>query len=381
MAIEQMPLQRRQLLQLAGSATALLLCSPLRATTNDYSEAQYLSARRRHDRFEAVLLDAQGRDLKVVALPDRGHSFAVDHARQRAVVFGRQPGFFALAFDFDSDAPPQPLALPHDRHFFGHGCFSTDGRHLFATENDFDGERGVIGIYDTTPGGNWRRLGEFDSGGIGPHEVVLMPDGNTLCVANGGILTHPDYGKRELNLDTMQPSLAYLDARDGRLLERHKLPAQLHRLSIRHLALAADGHIWFGCQYMGDLADQPPLVGRHKRSEGQDRGAALELLQAPSEIQHALRGYIGSVGADDGGAIIATSSPVGGLTGYWRASDGHFLGSTARPDGCGIAAAGDGRFLLSDGFGAIAATGPDRGLAMLRDNDNTTAWDNHLRRV
>ncbi|MCK0317313.1 DUF1513 domain-containing protein, partial [Salmonella sp. 15E65] len=92
--------------------------------------------------------------------------------------------------------------------------------------------------------------GEFDSGGIGPHEVVLMPDGKTLCVANGGILTHPDYGKLELNLDTMRPSLAYIDAASGELLEKVELEPALHRLSIRHLALAADGCVWFGCQYM-----------------------------------------------------------------------------------------------------------------------------------
>ncbi len=381
MSLSRTSLQRRELLRLVAAGSALLcLPSGVRAgTLNESTESRYLAARQRDGRFEAVLLDAHGRDLKVVPLPDRGHSFAIDHQQRRAVAFGRQPGFFALAFNLDGsledNSAAQPLPLPKGRHFFGHGCFSADRRRLFATENDFDGERGVIGIYDATPGKEWRRLGEYATHGIGPHEVVLMPDGKTLCVANGGILTHPDYGKRELNLDTMQPSLVYLDAGDGRLLEQRELPAQLHQLSIRHLALDGNGDVWFGCQYSGPLSDEPALVGRHRR------GAALELFRGPADTLHALRGYVGSVSADDGGNVIATSSPVGGLTCYWRASDGQFLGSTTRPDGCGVAPAGRGRFLLSDGAGSIVSTGPGRAEQPVLAASDGIAWDNHFRKV
>ena len=73
----------------------------------------------------------------------------------------------------------------------------------------------MIGIRDAEDG--YRQIGEFASQGIGPHELVLMPDGGTLAVANGGIRTHPDNDRAMLNLDTMQPSLAYLDLASGRL--------------------------------------------------------------------------------------------------------------------------------------------------------------------
>ena len=42
------------------------------------------------------------------------------------------------------------------------------------------------------------RIGELASFGVGPHEVVLMPDGATLVVANGGIRTHPDRDRAKL---------------------------------------------------------------------------------------------------------------------------------------------------------------------------------------
>ena len=198
---------------------AALAAEAERAAEAARPAGRYLSARKRGGRDETALLDESGRDLRVVPMPARGHSFAIDAAGGRAVVFGRQPGFFALGFGLGA-AGPVELDLPQDRHFFGHGAFFDDGRLLAATENDFDGGRGVLGIYDASAGGAYRRVGEFDCGGIGPHEVLLLPDGKTLCVANGGILTHPDYGKLELNLDTMRPSLAYLDAASGKLLER-----------------------------------------------------------------------------------------------------------------------------------------------------------------
>src|SRR3546814_8763815 len=106
---------------------------------------------------------------------------------------------------------------------------------LRSTETDYKTGCGVLGIYDAGAGCADRRMGEFSTYGVGPHEVVLMPDGRTLCVANGGILTHPDYGKLQLNANNMQPSLAYIDMHSGTLQEQVFLDAALNRLSIRHL--------------------------------------------------------------------------------------------------------------------------------------------------
>ncbi|MGY6273314.1 DUF1513 domain-containing protein [Achromobacter denitrificans] len=369
-----MAIDRRRFLSLAA-ALGLAPGAALAAAPRD-GEALYLSARKRGGRDEAVLLDDAGRDRLVVPMPARGHSFAIDPARGRAVVFGRQPGFFALAFSLHGPGEPEPLPLHGERHFFGHGAYVDGGRLLAATENDYEAGRGVLGLYDATPGGGYRRIGEFDSAGIGPHEAVLMPDGRTLCVANGGILTHPDYGKLELNLDTMRPSLAYIDAATGELLEKEELAPELHRLSIRHLALAADGSVWFGCQYMGPASDRPPLVGRHRR------GGRLELFEGPAQALRQMRNYVGSVAVDAAGAIVATSSPVGGQIIYWDAASGRCLGTTGIADGCGVAPAADEGFLLSSGLGAmlrVDAAGAEQSAVLAPSRD--LSWDNHFRRV
>lgn len=366
-----MAIDRRRLLQALAGASALAALPSLAADAR--VPPRWLAARRRGGRYEAAVIDARGHDLRVIALPDRGHSFAIDAANGQAVVFGRQPGFFALVFAIDGEAPTQALPLPPARHFFGHGCFAADGRQVFATENDYEAGRGVIGVYMHDAGG-WQRAAEFDSGGMGPHEVLLMPDGRSLCVANGGLLTHPDYGKLALNLDSMRPSLAYVDVRDGRLRERVELDPTLHRLSIRHLAIDADGRVWFGCQHSGPQSEQPPLVGRHRR------GRAPELFMADAPIQRELRNYIGSVAVDASGRTLATSSPVGNRVAWWDTRDGRCLGSIELADGCGVAAGADDGFVLSDGLGGLHRAMPARErveIELLPD----CAWDNHLRRA
>ncbi len=335
--------------------------------------ALFLSARRNAGAFEVVVIDEAGRERLVIPLEARGHSFAIDAGGRRAVAFARQPGRFAIAFDIAGAAPPRPFAAEPDRHFFGHGIFADADRLLIATENDYDGERGVAGVYDAT--GGMRRIGEFATGGLDPHEVVLMPDGRTLCVANGGILTHPDYGKLELNLETMAPSLAYVDVATGDLLETVALPHELHKLAFHHLAVDGFGTVWFGGQYHGPGHDSPPVVGRHRR------GREIEMFTGPADVLRGLSNYIGSVAVDASGEIVATSSPVGGTVAYWDAATGRSLGTTALKDGCGVAPGARDDFRLTSGYGEIAEAGPAERLEEIRPAGGDVAWDNHLRRV
>ena len=51
-------------------------------------------------------------------------------------------------------------------------------------------------------------------------------DGKTLAVANGGLDTVPDAGRANLNADTMEPSLTFVDRGSGELLAKHALPVR-----------------------------------------------------------------------------------------------------------------------------------------------------------
>lgn len=114
------------------------------------------------------------------------------------------------------------------------------------------------------PGNRYKRIGEFASGGIGPHDIAWTGDG-TLVVANGGIETHPDSGRTKLNIPTMRPNLSYI--RDRRVIEQTEMPSALRKNSIRHLSVRQDGLVAFAMQWQGDERDGVPLAGLHRTAK------------------------------------------------------------------------------------------------------------------
>lgn len=359
-------IDRRDFLKAAGAGFLAGLATPARAATETADAVFATAFQQRDGSYGAALLSQDGRLLHRIALPERGHDVTFDPVSRRSVVFARQPGTFAVVFDHTGREEPVTIASVPGRHFYGHGLFSPDGRLLYATENDFDAAAGMVGVYDATDG--FRRISEFPTHGIGPHEMLLMPDGRTLAVANGGIETHPDFGRAKLNLPTMQPSLVFLDREGGTLMESHAFPPSLHQLSIRHMAVAADGRVWFGCQHEGPESERPALVGTARPGED------LALVDMPQDVLSGLRNYVGSVAANVEAGTVAISSPQGNSLVVLDARQRNVVAATKLVEVCGIAPE-KGGFLASTGTGTlIDVTG-----------DATSApdyvWDNHLLRI
>ena len=370
-----MGIERRAALGLlAGGIAGSLLMAPVRVDAAARDAPLYLSARADSDGMYRVSgFSADGIAHFDLALPGRGHSFALRPRGHEAVHFARRPGRFALVLDLEQGTVARRVEAPPDRHFYGHGVFSPDGRLLFTTENDFGGERGVIGIYDAEV--DYRRVGELPSHGIGPHEIALLSDGETLVVANGGIATHPDLPRVKLNLPTMAPSLCYVDRRSGGLRRQLTLDPALHQLSIRHLAVGPDDRVAVAMQYEGPARDRVPLVALQ-------RGAGpLHLLDGPRTVLHAMKNYCGSVCLDPDGRTIAVSAPRGNLVTFWDVRTGRYLSSAGVADGCGVAPGSQpGEFLASSGLGGVfvidARSGTTRPFAL--GGLESARWDNHL---
>ncbi|MEO1198488.1 MAG: DUF1513 domain-containing protein [Pseudomonadota bacterium] len=359
MAIEH-PINRRGiLLGLAG--TACLPALPLQAGQGD--PAFVACCQMRDGSFAAVVVDIDNKPLFMEHLAARGHDTVLSPDRSLAVVFARRPGRFALVLDLKQHTRALAFAPPPDRHFYGHGFFTPDGRLLYATENDYEAERGVLGVYDVAA--RFQRISEIDTYGIGPHEALLMADGRTIAVANGGIVTHPDFPRQKLNLATMTPSLAYLDLPTGDLIDRATLPAHLHRLSIRHMAEAGDGAIWFGGQYEGAETDFVALVGSHRP------GRSIALLDAPGDLYRNMSYYVGSVAANRDGTRIATTSPRGGVAIVWDVATRTAI-ETHRIADVGGVAPDRGSFRFSDGRGQLTSRNGSVPV------DGIAHWDNHL---
>lgn len=362
-----MAIDRRALI--AGLAAAAC-AAPLGGHAGAAGEGGYLSAYTAEDgRTMAALLDADGTVTGTVPLPARGHGGAFHPRGRDAVVFARRPGLFGFVFERATMRVRHRLTPPEGRHFYGHGVYGPGGRLLYTTENDFAAGRGVIGIWDAENG--YRRAGELPSHGIGPHDLALLPDGHTLVVANGGILTHPDSGRLKLNLADMAPSLVTMDARDGQLLGETRLPRDLHQLSIRHLALGRGGTVGVAMQYEGPAEDDVPMVFALRRSEATPMRADLTL-------ERRMKHYCGSIAADRSRRIFAVSCPRGGLVTFWSVADGTLLRTLDMTDGCGVApAAEDGAFWISSGTGRrlLFDAHAGRVTATLTAPDH---WDNHI---
>jgi hypothetical protein len=354
---------RRDFLKAAGLGFAASL-APAGLAAAARADAMFATAYQRRDgQFGVAILTEQGRLVHALRLPGRGHDVTVDPASRRSVVFARQPGTFAVVFDPAGGADPVTIPSVAGRHFFGHGVFSPDGRLLYATENDFDNAAGMVGVYDATDG--FRRIGEFPTHGVGPHEILLCPDGRTLAVANGGIETHPDFGAAKLNIATMEPSLAFLDREHGALVELHALDPALHKLSIRHMDFDHKGTLWFGCQHEGPAMERPALVGRARL------GAPLDLVTLPEKVLAGLRNYVGSVAANPAAGTVAVTSPQGNCLVVIDADKGAVLAARDLVEVCGVAADASG-FLASTGLGDLVA--PDGAV----HSDPDYVWDNHM---
>lgn len=321
------------------------------------------------DNASVACFDRGGREVFAASLPARGHDVTVRPQAAEIVAFARRPGnWFAVVGSADGGLR-QVVQAAEGRHFYGHGAFSADGRLLYATENLMATGEGLIGIYDA--GGGYRRIGEMPSGGIGPHDLALLPDGRGLVIANGGLRTHPGSGRETLNPDDIRPNLALLDLAHGEVTARYELAADLRKLSIRHLAVRGDGVVAFGCQYQGSAEDAPPLIGLLRP------GGTPAMLAVEGDSLYAMNNYIGSVAFDDDGATLIATSPEGGAALIWDMAGAKLVASLRLPDVCGAAANGRQSFIVTSGNAGITALGP-AGLAG-PGVEQRWIWDNHAR--
>ncbi len=353
-------IDRRSFMKAAG-LSFLAGLAPRGAMALQRADAVYASGlRTARGEFAVATVTERGEIVDQVALPARAHGMAHSMATGKAVAFARRPGTYAMIFDPSGRSEPIVITSAEGRHFYGHGAFSPDGRILYASENDFEGDRGMIGLYDAT--NRFARLGEFETYGVGPHDMTVSDDGRMLIVANGGIETHPDFGRTKLNLASMQPSLTLIDAKTGALLEKHTLPAQWAQVSTRHVDIDATGRIWFACQYEGHRNDLPPLVGHF--SKGED----LAFVELPDDTTRRLANYVGAIAVNREAGLVGVSSPKGGVAVTIDAKSGKVLSEKTVADAAGIAASRDG-FAVSSYDGDFLATHSD------------VAWDQHIARI
>lgn len=323
--------------------------------------------------FRAGRVDAPGVALE---LPARGHDIAWHPAADgSAVVVARRPGTFLVRWQVASGTELARFETDDESRFEGHLAFSADAHMLYATETDLITGEGRIGVFDAL---DLTRVDAWSCGGIGPHAVKRMHDGR-LAVANGGILTLPETGRIKRNLDSMDPSLSFIDPRSGRLLAQHRLPDAF--MSVRHIAQSRSGQVAVSLQNEGGQAR--PLFALLD-------GDRLRYGDADASLMARCGRYAGDITAI--GERFAVSCTSAGITALWSA-DGRPGAALATPRVCALsphhgrllasAESGDiWQFAIDDGArndgGAFSATTPmprmtHHKLAVMLDNHACSA--------
>lgn len=335
----------------------------------------YISAQgSESDRYGLSWLTEHSNQLNTTRSGFRGHGAAQHPLRATSILmFARRPGTIAIEVDLKTGAIESQFHCAKNRHLFGHGCFNQEGTTLFTSEADLKTGLGKIGIREAL---TYQQIGEYDSFGIGPHEIKLMPDGKTLVIANGGIHTRPETGRKKLNLDSMQSSLTYIDLETGQELDAFRVTEP--KASIRHLDVSDDGTVAIAMQVQRAAAGHEktvPLAAIHKP------GDKLRLLDNPENLIHQMDDYMGSVAINQKHRLAGFTSPRGNVVAFWDIDRQQLAGYHQLKDVCGLAVTPDQRhFIISSSFGQIrklnAATLKEDRAARIQLSG--TQWDNHL---
>ena len=136
--------------------------------------------------FGVVGIDANREIVWQTTMPERVHDIVVqpvfsdkdsminNHSNRDVVVMGRRPSEKFWVLDTATGQVKFAINAASNRHFYGHACYSLDGSKLYVTENDTRSLDGKIGVYDAYD--SYQKVAEFDSYGIGPHELIMHLD-------------------------------------------------------------------------------------------------------------------------------------------------------------------------------------------------------------
>nr|WP_317199167.1 DUF1513 domain-containing protein [uncultured Psychrobacter sp.] len=339
--------------------------------------------------FGVVGIDADRQLVWQTLMPERVHDIVVqpisnsraatDKQSRDVVVMGRRPSKRFWVLDAATGQVKRAIKASADRHFYGHACYSLDGNRLYVTQNDTITLSGKIGVYNAR---NYQKIAEFDSYGIGPHELIMHSDGETLIIANGGIKTE-QASREELNLDTMRPSLVYLNLRDGQLLEQ--ITPEHNQMSVRHLAIHDNGTVAIGIQFQGERHINIPLVLTHKRGNTQ-----FTPLVMPDNQWQRFHQYIASVAVDSEHDQVCVATPMGGCAAIFDLKTHSLVDTVRLPDCAGVATNFEkSGFIVSDGHGYLSAlhvtnseakadNQPSKACIVVDGQQHLMSFDNHL---
>ncbi|MBZ0136831.1 MAG: DUF1513 domain-containing protein [Planctomycetes bacterium] len=241
------------------------------------------------------------------------HGFTPRLDRPHVVMVTEKHGKGCLEIDLKARKILRRVETVAGREFYGHSAFSPDGKLWYATEADIgDGSyTGVLAVRDADSMD--LREEDFPTHGIAPHDCILIDDGDTLVITNGGGPIHA----------TDEPAgVAYVNVKTGEA--RRVLKFKTDRINAGHIAMSSKGEL---------VCVSAPRDGIENSSDDwlgaisfyhpdQDR-----LITADDPIRAKMKGETLSVAFDEKTRVVAATNPAGHIITFWDFDTGKLIKS------------------------------------------------------
>ena len=225
MAIDRRHLPDRHGAHHCGGERLARLCrhARRRRRASGVAAGDLIAACRRPDgNYSVVVLTLDGTILRELPLEGRGHDIALDRRQRHRPSSSRAGPVRSRSLSTSTTArEPVLFTTPANRHFYGHGVFSRDGRLLYATEHDNETRDGLIGVYNATAGYQaHRRDPDLRHRPARGDPAGGRQDARRRQRRHRN--AHRDGPREAQPRSSMQPSLAFIDSSNGRLISQHK---------------------------------------------------------------------------------------------------------------------------------------------------------------
>lgn len=299
--------------------------------------------------FFLDIFDLATSKMKNIELAFLAHGFSTKPADETvAVVFEKRGPNAAIVQLLEGRV--RPFVAGPSRAFYGHGVYSPDSREIYGVEIDTESHQGLLSVRDAE---TFEVRGEIPTGGLNPHDALLLEDGRTLVVTNGGGPIGSD----------APPSVTFVDLPTRRVVDRVTLSDE--RINAGHVAVGRDGSVAVVSAPRDGLSVSD-VAGLSLRRGGE--AGPCTWMREPRAVTERMTGESLSVAIHEPTGVVAATHPFGGIFTLWSLAERRLLRTFELVSARGVTLTLDGRyFALSHGREGLLAFVDPTTLELLPD--------------
>lgn len=242
-----------------------------------------------------------------------GHGFTPRVNDTNILMITEKHGGGCVEFDLKAGKVLRRIPASPGREFYGHSAFSPDGKLWYCTEAETeDGSYdGVLAVRDADSMELHDKT--FPTHGVAPHDCILIDDGDTLVITNGG---------GPVDRTDQAPNVAYVNVKTGEA--RKLLKFKNHpRINAGHIAMSSKGELVCVSAPRDGVPKDDRWIGAitfyHPDKDG--------FVTTDDPIREKMKGETLSVSFNEDTRVVAATNPAGDLVTFWDFDTGKLVKS------------------------------------------------------